>query len=250
MNKILMLLFTVLFFNSFASDAMAGGAEKKEREVVLTARFIEIDDLDDSSANVGAIKEATKTLTWDKAKKIMLALIGDKVIRRVLFFDKDRLIGTCGAGRMPIAVRPVKKKDAGSFEFAEGQESIASAYVALAGSGTTEAYEDSTSTWSLTRSSAPILAATLMPNTEKDPMIISLMHQAAYDLFRGHRLSGFDVPTLYVSMVSPIKELLGIGFGKFLSVEEGQFDSGEKTIVHNYYPGKDDGRHFILAGRY
>ena len=125
------------------------------------------------------------------------------------------------------------------IEFADGQESIASAYAALVGAGAVDAYDEASSTWSLTKGGVPILAVTLMPNAEKDPQIIALMHQAAYDLFVGRPLSGFDtLPSLYVSMVQPVKGL-GEVVGKNL-----RFLGG----IHNYYPSKDDGRYLMLAG--
>ncbi len=255
MNKFLVLITALLGFQVCAADAMAGGEKKeKEREVVLTARFIATADLEDSSPLVDVVKSyvgADDAAKWLAAKATMTGQIAASVVRRVLFFINGELYCSCRAGKMPIAVTPVKRGASG-FEFDQGQESIADSYRKLAGSGSAEAYDEGTSTWSLTRGGAPILAVTLIPNGEKDPRIISLMHQAAYGLFVGRPILGFDtLPSLYVSMVNPVDGLTTDDFfGKNLELQVGRLSSGTETIVHNYYPGKGkDGLCLMLAGR-
>jgi hypothetical protein len=221
----------------------------KKKEIVLTASFIEAGDLEDDCEFIDDIKEATKNLEWDSAKAIMLGQIGENVIRRVLFFEEGSFIGTCGAGRMPIAVNPVKN-GAGGFEFSNDQETIASAYRNLVGKDGVEEYDEGSSTWSLTKAGAPILAVTLIPNEEKDASIISKMHQAAYGLFVGRHISGIDIlPSLYVSILPNVKGVRRADFGKFLSLQKSHFCPGDRTMLHNYFPGKTDGKYFMLAGR-
>lgn len=221
----------------------------KKKEIVLTARFIEAGDLEDDCEFIDDIKEATKNLEWDNAKAILLGQIGANAIRRVLFFKEGSLIGTCGAGKMPIAVNPVKN-GAGDFEFSNDQETIANAYRNLVGKDAVEEYDEDSLTWGLTKGGATIMAVTLIPNEEKDASIISKMHQAAYDLFVGCHISEFDtLPSLYVSMVNPLGGLVSADFGKNLQLQAGSLYSGDETLVHNYYPGKTHDGCFMLAGR-
>ena len=252
MNKLILLIAAFIGFQVCASDA--GDKKEKEREIAFTARFIEAADLEDASPLVDAVKAyvgADDAAKWVGAKATMTSQIAAGVVRRVLFFVDGNLHGSCRAGRMPIAVMPVKN-GAGGFEFSNDQETIASAYRNLAGKGAVEAYDEGSQTWSLTNGGAPILAVTLMPNGERDPRIISSMHQAAYGLFGGRQLSGFDtLPSLYVSMFSPVDGLTSDGFfGKNLELQTGKLSSGDETMVHNYYPGKGkDGLCLMLAGR-
>ena len=256
MNKLILLIAAFIGFQVCAADASsssAGEKKEKEREVTFTARLITAADLEDTSPIVGAIKAyvgADDAAKWISAKVMIMGQIAAGVVRRVLFFVDGKLYGSCRAGRMPIAVTPVKH-GADGFVFAEGQESIADAYRRLAGAGTAESYEDGSSTWSLTKAGVPILAVTLIPNEEKDAGIISMMHQAAYGLFVGRPISGFDTPpSLYVSMVNPVDGLVAADFGKYLRLQDGRFCSGDRTVLHNYYPGRgDSGKFFMLAGR-
>lgn len=264
MNKILLLLFTVLGFQYFAADVMAGGAEKKEkeREVVLTARFIEAADLEDSSPIIDAVKEyvgATDDADkWAGAKATITGQIKDGVIRRVLFFVGERLVDSASAGRMPLAIFPAAEKDS-SISFTNGQESIASVYKELAGAGAVELFEkgekDGEGTWSLTRDGAKIFAATLLPNAQRDPSIIVAMHLATYGLFMKTRApirlpdSSMVIPRLYVSMVTPIDGLSAADFGKDLGLQVGRLYKGDETLIHNYFPGRGDaGLYLMLAG--
>lgn len=260
MTKILMLLFTVLFFNSFAADAMAGEKKEKEHKVTLTARFVEAADLEDESPVVEALKgfvgATGNAVKWEADKATIRGQIKDGMIRRVLFFAGEKLVDSASAGRMPLAIFPAAEKD-GEILFSNTQETITSVYRQLAGAGAGELFEkgekDGEGTWSLTRGGAKIFAATLIPNAQKDPMLIAAMHRAAYDLFARTRAPvrlpdlSLVVPTLYVSMLLPVDGLTAVNFGA-LALQEGRLYSGDETIVHNYFPGTADGLRLILAG--
>ena len=225
----------------------------KKKITVLTARFIEVGDIADGSSILADVKKyvgaTNNDVEWTKSKAIMTDQIAKNVVRRVLFFVDDKLIGSCRVGRMPIAVKPVKSSS-GGFEFSNDQETIASAYRNLVGKGAVEVYEEGSSTWSLTKDGAPILAVTLIPNEEKDARIISKMHQAAYGLFVGRPLAGFDtLPSLYVSMVPNVNGVMWANFGKFLSLQKSHLCPGDRIMLHNYFPRKTDGKYFMLAGR-
>ncbi|MCX7343102.1 MAG: hypothetical protein NT128_03040 [Proteobacteria bacterium] len=225
----------------------------KLKITVLTARFIEVGDIADGSPILADVKKyvgvTNNDAEWAKSKTIITDQIARNVVRRVLFFINDKLIGSCGVGRIPIAVESVKN-GAGGFEFSNDQETIASAYRNLVGKGAVEVYDEDSSTWSLTKAGAPILAVTLIPNEERDARIISKMHKAAYSLFVGLPISGFDtLPSLYVSMVRDVNGIMWADFGKFLSLQKSHLYPGDRTLIHNYFPEKTDGRCFMLAGR-
>ncbi len=224
----------------------------KSKITVLTARFIEVGDIADGSPILADVKKyvgaTNNDVEWGKSKAIMTDQIAKNVLRRVLFFVDDKLIGSCRVGRIPIAVKPVKN-GAGGFEFSNDQETIVSAYRNLVGKGVVEAYDGDSSIWSLTKAGAPILAVTLIPNEEKDARIISKMHQAAYGLFVGRHIPGFDtLPSLYLSMVPNVNGVMWADFGRFLSLQKSHLYPGDRTMLHNYFPEKTDGRCFMLAG--
>lgn len=172
--------------------------------------------------------------------------------RRVLFFRGDELVTSCASGRIPLHIFPVTTGDVeGAYEFTNGQESIAAVYRECVDAR--ETVEDLFEkpgfadgfTWRISKIVADsdpqeILAAAIMPNDVSDSALLVEMHKAAHTLFAGVHHSDFPdrLPSLYVSMVMNVAGIADADFG----------DNLELKGLHNYFPARDDGWRYILAG--
>jgi len=223
-------------------------------DLPLTARFIAMDDLLDTSPIQPTLKGFVCDGTeekWIAAKNTMEGQIAQNAMRRVLFFRGEELVTSTRSGRMPLHIYPVTVQEDGAYEFVNGQESIADIYRSLI--STRSAVEDAFEkegftpglTWRICENidnPQEILAVSLIPNAIADASLIAEMHKAAFTLFGGMYITDYPdrLPSLYVSMVQNVAGVEEVDFGENLMLQPG---------LHNYYPGKEDGQYYVVTGR-
>ena len=71
----------------------------------LTVRFINADDLREDSLFHQKYTEFLG-ISWERAKEIITPQIDNNFVRRVIIFKGDKLVGSYGGGRMPLAMKP------------------------------------------------------------------------------------------------------------------------------------------------